>query len=194
MTSTTTRRAVLAGAASLPALAATTALANSSSDAALLELGERLQASLAVENKLYWAQHRLRDLLDALVEKIRAQGGDDEIEAVWKEAQDSPEGLRWRPACDEWFAAARVSHMASEEILWGAPPSTLQGLAVLVLAAAYQMHGTSWAHIDYAEALVLRAAIASGNLQVPSEMRSAIDREIERVAEIRAGEQEEEAA
>ena len=183
MTATSTRRAILAGAAALPMLSVP-ALA-SSDDQEILALGAELRRRAAIMLDLHDATMKLKAAVDR-IERRLARGAEkhdlDRHGKIAEMAHATPQGLRysaaWRKCNIEdtecWKLVDRLILMK---------PHTGPGLAEVIFACMWYDAGPA-GEIGIDTAASLEAAAFAGGFELPRQIREKARAEVEQVSEI----------
>jgi len=178
-----TRRAMLAGAAMLPALSLP-AVAEGNPDAQVVDLAHRLLAGIEAEFPLrvaleaaWAASERIRRQLLAANPHLRYQG-----ERIHDLLQRTEQGRRRAIAYDRWNEVCSECWAISERILTQTA-HTGPGLSAHVLAY-YYLQRDEFSKSNGGP--LLRAAVAMLGEKLPAHLNDDIQKELERVAQPRA--------
>jgi hypothetical protein len=161
MTTQTTRRAVLAGAAALPALTIP-AIAADNSDAKIIELGAELMRRVPLAEQAWKEYKRHHAKVERIHRRLKRGRAADEWADLWKLAKNTPAGRASAEFYDQhdrtgcWDLACEIQNLK---------PQTPRGLAYYAIAVAWCDEDRSQ-HPDLA--LVVRAATRLGGVDVPS--------------------------
>jgi hypothetical protein len=179
----TTRRAMLTGAAMLPALSLP-AVAGNSADAEIVDLARRLIAGIEAEYPLRLALEAAWAASEGVRRQLLADHPrlQDEQGQVQDLTQRTAQGRRRAVAYDRWNEVCRECSAISERIL-AQPARTGPGLAAHVLAYYYVERG---AFSQSKGGALLRAAAAMLGEKLPASLDADIQEELDRVVQARA--------
>jgi hypothetical protein len=180
MTVSSTRRAILAGAARLPALSLP---AIASDDSEVLALGAELRRVIAAEIELKKVYDKASAPHDRIVRKL-VKRGLTHADAHFLAIEVTPQGRVRSDAYDKWDAVASKSHELSERII-RFRPTTCRGLAEVVFAALWD-HQQNCLEMDFTLCHTFQAVAAAGGFELPNDLQVATEEEIKRVDAIPA--------
>jgi len=172
MTMTTTRRAVLAGAAVIPALSLPALAGATPGDGELIALGAELKRRIDTSHRLWAEQDVLRPRQERERRRLEAARPDESVWRINDLVGKTPAGRRhhamWKEyssaSSDAWRIAAQITNMR---------PDTARGVAVYALAVAFCALGPD-NELDPDLALVLRAAAGVGGLTLPPSLANTV--------------------
>ena len=131
---TTTRRAILAGAAALPALSLP-AIATENPDAELIRLGTELRRRMLIDETFQAEVKKLRAPVDRIVRRLHRNRPEASLgELLSKVAAETPAGRRWQVENEKWNKSTPWT-LACE--IQAMQPQTPEGLGYYALAIAY---------------------------------------------------------